>query len=709
MQRIVSRRLVRLGCLLTALLAMAGVAPTQDVPKVGGSALRAVEDFARELVRGGHAAKAESVATLLRDLGADDKAAGRLRDRLAKEKRGVPDQKKDAALGAGARKVAATLAPDLPRQVSDAARRTLARVLLALDSELAAPNEALGRRLTDHGWLDDNGELRARARMDFAAAVLAARTLDFAIDSGPSDNPIITAQVQDHGGRASFGGLELHMFESPTLAATMLRQALRGTALVHWIRSGTLDFKVGPAPPAIMTAWRSRYLQAIQDCVKAQQLDEPAATAARTTTLFGDRRKNSVFLLGRDEMVAAWLLRQLAPPVTNALDEGALNIAAQLLTGCFEGVIQQDSKKQRIGQSDFYTGSDSNQDSYYAYAQTLGARHYLASLGDNGRVDVGRLLAVSPANVLGLPHVQGTAACRYLLDLGKSQAFFAAMEHSPPLPSNRAAFVREQLGTAAEPQAIADWLTPLQPGLAQQLDRGDVSAQVRREVDAARKLALGNVPHKLHATAAWNAQLDRGCSELLAERAGRPRTAAAAEAAVFAVVAEGDDPAAAVRAMLTSVAGRTALLDVGTLELGAAFANGALAVDAGSLRHPVMTDCLAIWPSQGATDIPTRYHKSLPAPEPGVDPAAIGYPLTIQLGLREDDPPRIGLRVAENGTEAWLPCYRFDPERPLPGSEPLLRTYGILPQQPLKPRTKYVFEVHIDKRTAARIVFTTGN
>jgi len=233
--------------------------------------------------------------------------------------------------------------------------------------------------------------------------------------------------------------------------------------------------------------------------------------------------------------------------------------------------------------------------------------------------------------------------------------------------------------------------------------------QLRRAIDDARKAALGNVPYKLHGTALWNPDLDRGCADLLALRQNGPRTAAAAEAGLFATTSAGADVAAAVRAMLTSVRGRTALLDVGTLELGAAFNAGMLAVDTGSLRHAVMTDCLVLWPSQNATDVPTRYAAGQPTPKPGADPAAMGYPLTIQLGKSESDAPcSVGLRVAEEGTERWVQCHRFDPSHPLPGCEDLLRTYGIIPTAQLAPRTKYVFQVQIDGREVSRAVFTTG-
>ncbi len=686
-----------------AALTIAGGAAAQVAPKIAGGGQRAVEDFARELVRGGRVDEAERVLALLRELGVDANTVGRVRDRLNKERRGTADAKKDLALATRARRVAAILAQDLPRQAGDPERRALADALLAFDRELPAAHEVFGRTATADGWLDAAGQRRAAARRDFATAVATARALPFALTNGPSELPIITAQVQDHGGRAAFAGLELHRFENPTLTATTLRLALRARALLQWIRTGTFEFEVQPAPPVVMTQNRARYLRAIDCCVQQQQLGEADAATARKATLFVDRLKTPVFVLDREELVAGWLLRQLAPKATNALDEGALNLVTQLLIGCNEGLEPQRGPGPHPGAMAFYTGSDANDDSYYAHAQVRGGRRFLATLGDAGQFDLGRLLALAPDQSAGLPQIQGTVACALLLELGQAPALFTAA-------SGAAAFVRDQLGANADAAAIGAWLRPEAAGLAQQLDASSATAAVRREVDAARRLALANVPHKLHATASWNAQLDRGCTELLAERAGGPPTAAAAEAGLFAITAAGGDPAAAVRALLTSVADRTALLDVGTLELGAAFAGGTLAVDTGTLRHPVMTDCLAIWPSQGATDIPTRYAAGLPVPEANVDPATLGYPLTIQLGLLDGDAPaRIGMRVAENGTENWLPCHRFDPERPLPGCEHLLRTYGLLPQQPLRPRTKYVFEVHLDQREVAHIVFTTGD
>lgn len=693
-----------------ATLLCAPTANAQDQPKINGGALRAIEDLGKELMRAGRLDDAEGVLRMLPGLGVDGATSGKVRERLNKEKRGTTDAKKDQALGGRARKAAGLLAQDLPRQGGDDARRALARAVLWFDSDLAAAHEALGRSATPDGYLDAAGQTRAQAQKDFAAAVLAARALEFEIESGTSTNPIVTALVQDHGGFARHDGFEMHTFERPALAASLLRQALRTRALLQWIRTGSFEFTFAKETPFVMTSHREQFQSAIDTCVRQEQLSESDAKVLREGTAFADRRKNRVFLLDREEMVAAWMARWLAPNCENVLDEGALDLACQRVLSCFSGLQQQVGKKrQRVEQIDFYLGDAANQDSYYAYAQSRGARHYLGSLGDQGRFDLARLLMVKPTACAGLPHVQGSVAVAYLLELGKARAFFDALKRQPANLAEAGTAVQAALGVAATAAEITAWLPPDDLGLAQQLDGGPKRADLRKAVDDARKVALGNVPHKLHATASWNAALDRGCEELLAERQGGPRTARGAEAATFAVTAEGADPAAAVRAMLRSVAGRAALLDVGTLEVGAAFANGVLCVDTGSVRHPVMTDCLAMWPSPGATDIPTTYGAGLPSPQAGVDPATLGYPLTIQLGVDDSGKQHeVGLRVREAGADTWLACHRFEPERPLAGCEHLLRTYGILPQAPLKPRAKYVFEIHLDKREVAHVEFTTG-
>jgi len=690
-------------------VAIAAAAPAQDAPRVGSGALRAVEDLARECERGGRLGEADAIAAQLPALGVDAASVARLREKLAKEKRGVADAKKDQGIGKTARRVAAALAADLPRQSGDGPRRTLARAILWFDDDVAAAHEVFGRTGGADGWLDDAGRARVASRTAFSAAVAQARALEFAIEDGVSTDAIVTAQVQEKGRFARHRGYAVHVFEDGAFATSSLRLALRARALLAWIRSGAFEFEVTPAEaPIVMTPHRQRYLAAIDDCRRRSTLDEQAANAARTATMFADQSHTSVYVLGREEMVAAWMLRQLAPPSRNAIDEGALNLASQLVIGCFEGLVLQAGRKtQRVDEASFYTDANSNQDSYYAYALGRGARHYLLSRGAEGRFDLGRLLGVPPERCAGLPHVQGTAACAYLVELGKSKLLFDALRGRTD--KGMAALVTDTLGPAGEQAAIADWLATPRPGLAQQFGLDDAAIQLRRAIDDARKAALGNVPYKLHGTALWNPELDRGCADLLALRQNGPRTAAAAEAQLFATTSAGADPAAAVRAMLTSVRGRTALLDVGTLELGAAFADGQLAVDTGSLRHAVMTDCLVLWPGQNTTDVPTRYAAGEPVPKPGADAAALGYPLTIQLGKSESDAPcTVGLRVAEESTERWVPCHRFDPSHPLPGCEDLLRTYGIIPQAPLAPRTKYVFQVHLDGREIARAVFTTG-
>jgi hypothetical protein len=238
---------------------------------------------------------------------------------------------------------------------------------------------------------------------------------------------------------------------------------------------------------------------------------------------------------------------------------------------------------------------------------------------------------------------------------------------------------------------------------------GPEMAPARAEIESARDQALAGAALTLHPHLRWNPGLDRGCAELLRHVAGGPDTAAAAEAGLGTVLAEGRDPAAAVRALLTTVRGRVALFDVGTIEAGVAFADGHLCVDTGSLRHPVMTDFTWCWPAPEAAHVPTGYLAGEPVPEAGVDPATLGYPLTVQIGLVDQyRMPRLTLRLIEAGSGDHVDCLRFDPDHPLPGGDDLQRTFGILPRQPLRSRAKYVFEVFADLRERAHIEFTAG-
>jgi hypothetical protein len=175
------------------------------------------------------------------------------------------------------------------------------------------------------------------------------------------------------------------------------------------------------------------------------------------------------------------------------------------------------------------------------------------------------------------------------------------------------------------------------------------------------------------------------------------------------VAATGADGAAALAALLTSVTARAGLFDAGTLEAGLAFADGRLVVDVGSVRHPVMTEFVFTWPKNGSTGVPTRYAAGLAAPSREAQPEDLGYPLTCHLGLRERQPaPTVTMRVSEAVSDFYLPGFPLAPDRPLPGGEAPWRVWALIPKAPLKPATRHVLEVHIDRREPLRIEFTTG-
>ncbi|MGE3174711.1 MAG: hypothetical protein AB7O97_18915 [Planctomycetota bacterium] len=671
--------------------------PTQPAPQLASTSKRAIEDLARELVRAGRIAEVTELVQRAERLGYDAGDLGRLRERIQKEKRGSPDARRDAAAGKRAQKAADTLARDLPRQTDDAARAAVAHAVLWLDGDSEAAHQALGRSRTDDGWVTTAGAAAAERRRAFATAVIAARALPFDIEQGPSEHLVVTRRVRDRGGVARWRGVELNTFESPTRTAALLRQALRARALLQWLRTGEFEFRPRQRTNALITGWEETFEAARQD-------DTPEAEAGQGAS------KN---LLGfvREEMVSCEVLQQLTGDPTCALDWGALDLCAQLVLEWPIKLQPQNVDPGTWWVLDYYTGHGADEDTYYAFAGTLGARRYLRHLGPDAWPDVARMLRTPTNKLAGRPRLQANVTAAFLLETGRLQPLLQALSRTPQV-KQPAEFAAEHAGVpiATIDAELMEWMGDARSGLAQQLaPPDDELAAVRRAVEQARHDALETASMRLHSTLRWDPALDRGCARLLAERDGGPATAAGAEAACFGVTAKGTTPAEAVRALLASIDGRRAVCHIGALDAGAAFRNGEVCLDTGSVRHAVMTDCTWFWPPLRATGIPRRYGPGLPVPEPGLDSAELGYPLTIEFGLRETrSPPEVGLRLLDPDGQL-VECYRFDPDRPLPGLEHLGRTFGLIPQQPLLPKAKYAFEVHVDRRERARIEFTTGD
>ena len=168
-----------------------------------------------------------------------------------------------------------------------------------------------------------------------------------------------------------------------------------------------------------------------------------------------------------------------------------------------------------------------------------------------------------------------------------------------------------------------------------------------------------------------------------------PSTHALSE--VVAMQGDGADPVAAVDHWLHSVYHRTPLLAPELVGVGFGSSGS---YDVMTMLWPWSSDDLqlALWPADGALEVPTSFDSDRETPDPAADLAVVGYPVT--LGLTAPDAgtgtnPH-GVVVDEAGTWMEGPGGRIAVRILQPRDDAtLLRTVALLPEEPLDAGATY--------------------
>jgi hypothetical protein len=87
--------------------------------------------------------------------------------------------------------------------------------------------------------------------------------------------------------------------------------------------------------------------------------------------------------------------------------------------------------------------------------------------------------------------------------------------------------------------------------------------------------------------------------------------------------------------------------------------------------------------------VPLNCVGEVPSPVPGVDPATLGYPITVQLGPDEPTDPGQGLQLTLYLGDRPVECWLTGPEKPLNPELVPVRSWAALPKQPLKAGQRY--------------------
>jgi hypothetical protein len=555
---------------------------------------------------------------------------------------------------------------ELLDELEGARRLELAAILLELDSQDAAANEALGRVRDGERWTTP-AALRVReGATRVARAVQEALALDVEIAHAPSTVPIL---VELHGGAArsvTSHGITLHGAYEPHKLERVLRQALRAAALSNALLGGevALPAKLRPHRFVLMTE-EPHYEQALDEALEAKRISAAAVERQRSMRLrsFTDgrgwrtsrwRTEAELSALVLWEALADWL----GPDAQPCLELGHLNWLCLNVFGCSAPSMTWTDSSGGEPRTRAAGGAVELETLFRAARSSLvGCRSWMERrVREGADVPWSRAMVDQQGKIQGEPLLKTTMVAELLQERGelaplvdatrgaedRVAAFERALER--PLTEFEEEWARWLLGETAGPE----------PGLVQRLEGAHADAaparpQAARLLEALNPLrarAFGERYYEVVTLAEDLCQAAESHARYLTLHEEQQRawpdaheeypdregfSPAGARAGLASVIHFVPDPVDALEGWMGTFYHRLPLLDPGLFGVGYGSDGDVVVLDVGSLVAPTGYEAWIAWPPDGARDVPLAFAPELPNPVPGEDQTAWGYPVTLQL------------------------------------------------------------------------------
>jgi hypothetical protein len=708
----------------SVLLTLSAQSPAPSEPLVELGLRLKLRSTAGEIAKTGRRDLVERMTAVLAGLGDPAKDLERL----------AGTWEKSAASAKPTRSTRTTAAGKLERDVDSLAgrladtqeprRSELARWILELDSAQPAASAVIGReRDADGEWLTtEERAWKAGARRG-AELLGLARTLEFEIEHGASDNPALV-RIAGAGRFARGHGIELHARFGPEKLERILRQALRAMALSNGLFSGHLELHPGLRP--------RKFVLLDRDELMGPALDEAQEAGGLEPGNHEDLGGNELrsFYDSRGWRTARWrpeaelealivwdVIRNWLEDAQPCLSAGHLNwVCLSFLGSSMPTAVWRDEAGSGP-ENDAPSVDESwqrqplwrcaRQSPFGCRAWMIRAKREkrdppwtLAMVDQEGRIQDENLLKT-------------TLACELLQQEGRLwEVIESTRDKRPP-----AAAIEKAVG---EPwnefeRRWRRWLDPAgRTGVLQELARGtagpgeeDSLARALRTLDQAREQALKDRSPELAAVSldpelcraaelharylALNpAQKARWPGELLELASAPGFSSAGAHSGARALIAYEGDASRAVEGWLGTFYHRLPLLEPGLFGIGIGMKEDVVVLDAHSLAFTPEKDRVVVWPPPGAQGVRRSFVPEFPSPVPGADMMALGYPITVQLYfLDTSGPTALELQLSTADKPERVDCHVITPDAPLQTELVPENVWGLIPKQPLRKRTRY--------------------
>jgi len=685
---------------------------------------RALESAALLLAKGGRAEETRETLATLAALGMDSATLAKLAQDCEKALAAAKSALREIPEAETRLREASNALVGRMESATD--KRRLALLALTLDDEQALARAALGHERTESGWRTPlDGQLLAR-RVRVLDAISRAHTWTPEIATEPSDHPLLNGAAASV---ARWGRMSVHAPWPAERTAGMLREVLRACAVSAMLLDDErgipeADWFVRPNATVVVVESTDTYQAALKKALELEWIDEAMFKESKELSGFQDRRGNSVNLARSDVQHAATMFCWLSPIEDGAnsmLKAGHLAFVCQSYLGTpMPRFAYRNSPPPNYGGTYIKPSAEEQKRDQrqleLAQAGIAGSRAYLAHrIRCGADPALGEMRVDFFGKLNGEQLLKAASFAEFLQEHGTLRPLVRAGMELPPQRILEA-YARGTRRELAQLESLwREWALGEAPGLAQRVGRrgetgasasGKPQQQLLAELNALRAKALP--PQLKLPPVELDPQLAPGCrahAEYLTLNPGtgekwpeahtqtpdRPGySTAGVWAAMHSVIGSTRETAqATLQQWMSSYYHRLPLLDPGLVRIGCGANKDYTVVDALSLRRPLEQPWVVVWPQEDMVKVPLSCAGEIPSPVPGVDPATLGYPITLQLGPGEPGDPGLGVVLKLYLGDKPVDCWFTSPENPLNRELVPERSYGLLPKQPLKAAQRY--------------------
>ena len=688
-----------------------------------------MDNVAHQLAKSGREKEYKHFMEALGQLGMPEAQLAKLKtacigdmQKVTKVLESVPDATK--RIKAATRQISALL-----EKAADEEKQRVARILLRLDDSLEEAHKILGHELVGKVWMSAEEKETRVHRGEILEAMDKAGRLEIEIESGTSDDELLTKWNGQPGCVVKYGTWVWQSCLSEEKTRRIVIEVMRAEALSSFLRGKDLKAPSKPGTGAGRTFYmldtRPKYEASVEYCFDQKLITEEDYKQDKSQDIggFGDN-KNRVFKHGHAEGEFESTFFVLLNPMggglhTTSLLAGHLNWVSLAMIGSPIPSFAWKNKDSGPPAGETYVDNPAErklrEEKYQlARAGVRGCRSWVAFLAERYEDPKWENTFVDElGKIRGEDLLKATAVAEYIHELNLLPDLIKKLGLAKRSDKTYTVMGKALGMSVSEFEARwRAWIIPKNGGIAQEVDKvtntgfqpDELEAlkylnQIRKKAFEGRLREVTDL--KLERELCDGVQKHAAYLALNPEQANawpdaheeyRDKEGYTPEGHWGGTHADVKNPPEAIDGWMATFYHRVPMLLPELRRIGWGQAGQFAVIDIGSFVVPPEGEWTVVWPCDGQKDVAIDFAsggKELPNPVLEDPSQNFGYPVTLQLGNTKPDAPspQISMKLLDGKNE--VPCWFSSPDKPSNPDVVEKNAWCLIPKGKLKPGTTY--------------------